>query len=332
MIIAHLIRRLASPDPDACELDETEAYRLLGALLDDGVPELETGALLFALATRPLGARELTGLRRAAQERINRLPLPQSSAAGGPRPIVIPSYGGALHQPNLMPLVALLLARFGVATLVHGTLESHGGIASAQVFRELGVLPCAALSKAQRALEERRLAFVPTALLAPALAQLLSLRARLGTDNCAQRVAGLLDPFDGAALKLIPASDAAQQETFAAALLAHDERALLFVGTEGEAYPDPQQRPAIERIDGAAREPLFDADPAPLEARGAHLPEGIGAKETAQWIERALEGRVSLPQPVVNLLSCCLYACGYTEDFSQSKAIVAVRAHGHAPA
>ena len=331
MSAAPLIRKLAGSPADARELDEAEAHGLLGALLDGGVAELETGALLVALAMRPLAEAELAGMRRAVQERINRLSSPQHGGEAT-RPVVIPSYGGALQKPNLMPLVALLLARFGVATLVHGMLESHRGVASAQVLRELGVLPCVCLADAERALAQRRIAFVPTALLAPALARLLALRARLGVDNCARRVAALLDPFGGDALKLVPASDAQRQEVLGAVLQAQGESALLFVGCEGEAYPDPEQRPAIEHIHEHRREQLFEADRAPLRARGTRLPDGVQARGAARWIEDALEGRVPLPQPVVNLLSCCLYASGYSVDFGQSKAIVAVRAQRPASA
>jgi len=34
-----------------------------------------------------------------------------------------------------------------------------------------------------------------------------------------------------------------------------------------------------------------------------------------------------LPPPLSNLLACCLYAAGYSEDLNQAKAIVAVRMH-----
>ncbi len=335
MLIARLIRQLASPCADQRELSEAQSYELFSALLDHGVAELETGAILAALGMRPLAAAELAGLRRAAQDRLNRLHALADPAPGATRPVVIPSYAGALHQPNLMPLVALLLAKLGLAVLVHGTLDGQGRVASATVFRELGVLPCVALSEAQEALAERRVAFVPTALLAPGLMQLLSLRGRLGVPNCAQLIAPLLDPFGGAALKLVPASDAAQRDAFAAVLAAQGEHALLFIGAEGEAYPDPWQRPAMEHVGERGRELLFDADPTPILARGTHapgLPESADAKPTARWIGLALAGQLAVPQPILNLLACCLYAAGYTDDFSQAKAIVAVRAHPRAVA
>ena len=42
------------------------------------------------------------------------------------RPVSIPSYNGARKQPNLVPLLALLLAREGVPVLVHGVTDDPG--------------------------------------------------------------------------------------------------------------------------------------------------------------------------------------------------------------
>jgi anthranilate phosphoribosyltransferase len=324
MLVPHAIKTIACRHAGERELSESEALELFGAVLDGGVAELELGALLGALATRPLAPAELAGFRRATQARLNRL-----SHSARPRPIVIPSYCGARTQANLMPLVALSMARFGVPVLVHGPLEGQGGIASAIVFRELGILPSATLADAQSALGESRIAFVPTALLCPALAQLLSLRARLGVPTCAHEVAPLIDPFDGEALKLVPAGSEAQSESLASVLSALDECALLFHGCEGEAYPDPLQRPAMILFDSGERVTLFDghALPAAGAARASALPEYPDAKSTAGWIEHTLAGRQPMPLPIANLLACCLFGAGYAEDFNQAKAIVAVRTH-----
>jgi len=66
--------------------------------------------------------------------------------------------------------------------------------------------------------------------------------------------------------------------------------------------------------------------------RSPRLPEHPDAKSTARWIRDALTGRAPLPLPITNLLACCLFAAGYTDDFNQSKAIVAVRTHSLAVA
>ncbi len=332
MMIAQHLRRIAGDRPG--ELTEAEAFDLFSALLDGDVPEVELGALLTALAMKTIMPAELSGFYRAARGRINRL-SPPSTARLALRPLVIPSYSGTLEHPNLMPLLALLANHFGVPVVVHGPLEGHGRVASVSIFRELGILPCATLNCAQSELAEGRIAFVPTGLVAPALMQLIALRSRLGFENCAHEIASLIDPFDGLGLKLLPTADDAHSERIGSVLIAHGDSALVFRGTEGEAYADPQQRPAIEYFCEGAHETLFEAEPVPVVPSGprcSRLPGQADAKSTARWIRDALSGREPLPPPITNLLACCLYGAGYTDDFNQSKAIVAVRTHSLAVA
>lgn len=331
MSIAQILRTITRADGGDGLLDERSAAGLLGGLLDGGVDELEFGAVLGALAMRPLGAGELAGFCRAATSRGTRLDFVPAGRSRGIWPVSIPSYSGTREHPNLMPALALLLVRFGVPVLVHGPLEAQGRVAAAAVLRELGVLPCASAHEAQRALADGGIAFVPTALLSPALAQVIALRGRLGIANCAQLVARLLDPFDGGCVRLVPACSVPERAALADALEGLGSNALLFIGSEGEAFADPQQRPAIEHFRAGERRLLFEAETA------AALPPAPGhaeadAKAAARWIAQALSGKTPLPPPLSNLLACCLYAAGYTDDFNQSKAIVAVRTHALAAA
>jgi anthranilate phosphoribosyltransferase len=332
MKIAQLLKRITAGGSE--DLSEAEACDLFSALLDGGVPELELGALLTALAGKDISTAALSGFYRATRVRIRRL-LPPSSARLALRPLVIPSYSGTIDHPNLMPLIALLANHFGLPVVVHGPLEGHGRVASVSIFRELGVLPCATLKDAQSELAEGRIAYVPTGLIAPALMQLLALRGRLGFENCAHAVASLVDPFDGLGLKLLPTHDDAQSVRIGSVLLGQGDCALLFRGAEGEAYADPQQRPAIEYFCDGRRQMLFEAEPVPVYSNGPRslrLPGHADAKSTARWIRDALAGREPLPPPITNLLACCLFGAGYTDDFNQSKAIVAVRTHSLAVA
>ena len=331
MSITQVLRTLARADGADGELDERAAEALLASVLDGGVAELELGAVLGALAMRPLGGGELAGFARAAGARSARLDFRPGERSRGFRPVSIPSYSGSAEQANLMPALALLLARFGVPVLVHGPLEAQGRVAGAAVLRELGVLPGATLHEALTALAGAGIAFVPTALLSPALAQLIALRGRLGVANCAQLVARLLDPFAGGALLLVPARDAAERAALAGALEGTAVHALLFVGAEGEAFAAPQQRPAIELFRAGERRVLFEAETgasAPIAAPQADA----DPRAAARWIAQALAGKVPLPPPLSNLLACCLFGAGYCDDFNQSKAIVAVRTHALATA
>jgi anthranilate phosphoribosyltransferase len=331
MSIAQVLRTITRTEGGDGLLEERAAAALFGGLLDGGVDELELGAVLGALAMRPLDAGELTGFCHASAARTARLDFVPAGRSRGIAPVSIPSYSGTLEHPNLMPALALLLVRFGVPVLVHGPLEAQGRVAGAAVLRELGVLPCASAHEAQHALADAGIAFVPTALLSPALAQVIALRGRLGIANCAQLVARLVDPFDGACVRLVPACSVPERAALADALEGLGSNALLFIGAEGEAFADPRQRPAIEYFRAGARRLLFEAETA------AALPPAPGhaeadAKATARWIAQALSGKTPLPPPLSNLLACCLYAAGYTDDFNQSKAIVAVRTHALAAA
>jgi anthranilate phosphoribosyltransferase len=326
MSTAQALRTITRTEGGDGLLDERAAAALFGGLLDGGVDELELGAALGALAMRPLGASELAGFCHASASRTARLDFVPAGLSRGSVPVSIPSYCGTVEHPNLMPALALLLVRFGVPVLVHGLLEAQGRVAGAAVLRELGVLPCASAHEAQRSLAEAGIAFVPTALLSPALAQVIALRGRLGIANCAQLVARLLDPFGGACVRLVPACSSAEREALAAVLEGMAANALLFLGAEGEAFADPQQRPAIEHFRAGERRLLFGAETA------AAAPSAPGrleadAKTAARWIAQALSGKTPLPPPLSNLLACCLYAAGYTDDFNQCKAIVAVRTH-----
>src|SRR5262249_62212715 len=112
-----------------------------------GVPELEVGAMLVALRMKGESVGELLGCYEALGERVHRLePL-----AGAVRTVLIGTYSGTRNQPNLTPLVALVLRRLGVPVLVHGTLQSHGCVASAYILRELRGPPGPTLAHAPSA-------------------------------------------------------------------------------------------------------------------------------------------------------------------------------------
>jgi anthranilate phosphoribosyltransferase len=317
---AQLIRQLAEPRDADTPLSEEASERVFSAVLDGGVPDLELGALLAALCGQGMSAGALIGLHRAASTRSFNLPAPQSGA----RPIVIPAYGGARACHNLLPLLVLLLRRLEIPVLVHGTLESSGGVASAYILRELGVLPCATLAQAEQALQQNLLAFVPLALLSPGLASLLALRTRLGIGTPAHLAVKLVEPFGGRGVMLVGAGTEARLAQLANVLTVSAQSALLLHSCEGEPFADPQQRPQIDWFEQGRRDTLFEVEAGAVKPVSG-LPAGVDAQATAGWIERAMNGEVPIPHPLVNQLACCLFAGGYTDDMNQAKAIAAVQ-------
>jgi anthranilate phosphoribosyltransferase len=244
--------------------------------------------------------------------------------AGPTRPVVFACYHGVRDHPHLLPLVALTLQRLRVPVLVHGVLEGGGGVAAAHVFRELGVFPCASLVLAQSRLDEGEIAFVPTAALAPGLAEIMALRGRLGFGGFVRALARLLAPFANDALHVVAADSVLSRALLREFLAASGCVALLLEGIEGEAFADPRRRPLIEYV-GAAGDcrVLFEAEGTVLR-QSATLPPANDAQGTAAWIRRVMAGEVPLPLPLVNQIACCLYGAEHTGDMNQAKAIVAV--------
>ncbi|WP_413437927.1 DNA-binding protein YbiB [Sulfuriferula sp. GW1] len=319
MSYSAILKEIARGVHGAHDLTLDEAEQLYGAMLDGGVPELELGAILIALRMKSESADELLGFYQALERRVYQLDAPN----GGVRPVVLPTYNGARHQANLVPLLALLLAKFGVPVLLHGTLEGGGRVATAYILRELGILPSANVRQANEALARERIAFVPTAALSPGLANLLALRNRLGVRNSGHSLAKMIDPFGGNSLRLVSVSHPDYLEKMRAFFQATGGCALLLRGTEGEAFANPKRRPDLEYFEDGAQQILFEAEAGPLKSL-PNLPDSIDAPATATWIREAMSGQHPIPLPMVNQLACCLYGAGYTNDMNQAKAIVAM--------
>jgi len=319
MNFASYFKQIARGCADSQDLNEDEAYHLFSAVLDGGVPDLELGALLAALRMKSESLVELVGFHRALAERVSAIEPPP----GKPGVIVIPSYGGARHQPNLLPLLALLLQRFGVPVLVHGTLEGFGRVTSAHIFRELGVMPSTSLEQAQDSLHREHLSFVPAGVLCPNLQSLLALRARLGLRISPHYLVKLIDPMTSGGIRMIGTSRPGYLEKYRQFLALTQAHAILLEGSEGEAFANPLRRPMLEYFKQGEGRVLFEAE-SESARHHAGMPTDCSAAATADWIRQTLDGKIPLHLPLVNQIASCLYACGYTNDMNQAKAIAAV--------
>lgn len=304
-------------------MPEHEAYELFAAMLDGGVPDLELGAALIALRLKTESLSERLGFYRAISERVYRLQAP----GNGPKLLVFGSYHGAREEPNLLALLLLMLRRLGIPVLVHGTLEGGGRIATIYILRELGILPCANLAQAQDSLNQQLLAFVPTAVVCPGLANLLALRNRLGVRTCAHHMVKLLNPCAQESVRVVSASTTAHLDEAEEFFLETGFEALLLKSTEGESFANPMQRPRLVRIHSGRKFILFEEE-ARASSGNVSLPSGLDAVATAAWIRLALAGEVPIPRSIVNQLACCLLVSGYAGDMHQAKAIAAVEAGG----
>jgi len=306
-------------------LDFVDARNLAAALLDGGVPELETAALLMALNRNDAGLDAWLGMHAALAERVPSFAAPATAY----RTVILPTYHGVRSCAHLTPLLALLLKSFGIPVLIHGVLDGGGGTAAAYIFRELGILPCSNVAQVNARLDAEGIAFAPVALISTGLASLLALRARLGVESIATRMAVLVDTMGAESVRVTPALHKQELPGMAAVLTALGGRALLLKGCEGEAFADPQLRPEISFYHDGECESICAAQQATSGA--TDMPPG-DARTTGVWVREVLEGSLGVPLALRSQLAACLYSAGYTDDLNQARAITSINGFGRVAA
>lgn len=315
MTYSALIKKLSHGADGVTHLEEDEAYQIFSAMLDDGVSDLELGAITMALRIKSESIEELLGFYRALVERVYPLELPAGSCV----PVVLPCYNSARDQPNLLPLLALLLHECSVPVVIHGTLQETGRLTTASILRELGIMPCINLPQAMQQIREQGLVFLHVLTLCPGLAALMVLREQMGLRNSAHFLAKLIDPFPDGCLRVVSVFDPSYLDRMCEFLFITGARALLLHGSEGEAYADSRRRPQIDFFNDGASSTLFEAEEGVVQ----QLPCDLDAHATAGLISRIMARDIAVPQTVLRQLACCLYGCGYAEDMSQAIAIAA---------
>ena len=305
-LAARFIKEIGRGVKGARSMSREDAASLYGAMLDGRVSDLELGGILLAMRIKGESVDELAGFMDAAERSFAPLPSP----AGDFAPVLIPSYNGARKLANLTPLLALLLAREGVPTLVHGVRSDPGRVTSAEILGEMGLAEAGSSADLQDAFAARRPAFMPIETLAPALAHLLSLRRILGVRNSTHTLVKILQPFEGPALRLVSYTHPEYLETLAeyfttAAPHARGD-AFLMRGTEGETVANPHRAQQIDWFHAGTRTLLVERD-APTDDL-SDVPEARDAAATASWIAAALRGEVPVPRSILNQVAQCVRA------------------------
>lgn len=291
MDYASLIKEVGRGARGARDLTREQAQSVFGAMLDGQVPDLQLGALLIALRVKGESADEVAGFLAAMQARTAAMQAPD-----GPRTVLLPSFNGARKQANLMPLVALLLAREGVPVLVFGRHDFDSRISPFELLQALGLPASDSLADAQARLRESRLAVLPLRLLNPGLDALMALRPRLGLRNSSHSLAKLLDPFPpGRGVRVVAVTHPEYLDSMAAALpglTAGGGRALLMRASEGEAYAHLRRKAHLIGFQDGATEPLHPADTTDLDWP---LSPACEPAENAALIQAMLDGREPVP-------------------------------------
>jgi len=291
--IAQYLREIGRGASGAHSLTTEAARDLMGQVLDGTLSDLEVGAFVIAMRMKGESIGELVGFVEALHGRL----LPLSSE----QPVIaVASYNGARKLPNLVPLLALLLARAGARVLLHGPLLDPQRVTTAQVFDALGMPAATTPDAVARDWDLRGCAFVPTALLSPALERLLAVRRTVGLRNSGHTIAKLMLPVRGAqCLRLLSHT----HPEFGQLMAAYAERTHghvgLLRGTEGEAVADPRREPRQRIWIAGQLQGDLAGDPEPGTLTAApELPAAIDAATTARWIEAVLSGQVPVPRPL----------------------------------
>jgi anthranilate phosphoribosyltransferase len=297
--VARYIKEIGRGRKAAGDLPREEARSLFTAMLGGLVADLQLGAILIALRVKGESLEELAGFAAACEASYNHLPALED----GGIPVVIPSYNGARQLPNLVPLLALLLARTGIPVFIHGITRDPSRVTTREVLEALGIEASLSSRDACVRLTTRRVAFMPVEVLAPEIASVLALRSVLGVRNSAHTLAKMLQPFAGLAVRIVSVTHPDYLTRMREYFTRFDTGALALRGAEGEAVAHPRREPAIEWLYEGRCELWKDEAG---DAQGAvDIPAERDATNTARWIESVLAGKVPVPRAIQHQVECC---------------------------
>lgn len=328
--IPGILSAVARGEHHAADLKPQAAYALFAEWLSGRLSPLAQGALWTAYRFKGESLDELLGFVRATEESMT-----QVSINSPLKPIVFPSYNGARRQANLLPLLALLLAREGVPVLIHG---GYAGIAdesdlelpqhdpkarttTGEILTHLGFAPAANRYAVEHQLKHHRLCYAPLEILHPPLAGILSLRRQLGVRSSVHTVVKLFTPFREPAVHCAAVTHPPYLAKMRAFFLATKACALVLRGTEGEPVAHPKRRPALISLKDGQEHICLPEDRTPL-AEIPELPADHGVAQTCSFIDRVLAGRAAIPAPVRDQLACLLILSGAAATIDAAYAVI----------
>ncbi len=297
MNISHYIKDIGRGKEGARALDRDKAADLMGQILDGQVSDLELGAFCIAMRIKGETDQEMAGFLDATHARLQTLPVSAPV-------VVLPSYNGARKLPLLTPLLAHLLAREGLAVVMHGTATENTRITSQQVLSAMGVQTLTQT----RAVQAGELVFAPTEILCPGLKRLLDVRRVVGLRNPAHSLVKLMNPTTATDALLVSSYTHPEYAlSMAATFELTGARALLLRGTEGEVVADARRTPQMDAFVRGMRTPLEAAQTGSL-VKLPELPTDIDADSTARYTNAVLQGALPLPAPLAAQVQAVLKA------------------------
>ena len=287
MGISNYIKVIGRGKDGARPLSRAQATDLLAQVLNGTVTDLEVGAFCLAMRIKGETPEEMAGFLDAVRSRMSL--VPDSSAPV----VVLPSYNGARKLPLLTPLLAMLLAREGLAVLIHGTPTENSRIFVSEVLESLQIRAQAA----PESIASGELAFVPTEVLCPALKRLLDVRRVVGLRNPAHSLVKLMNPCAGKALVVSSYTHPEYAVSMAQTFELTHTNALLLRGTEGEVVADARRMPQMDAFINGQRQ-LLQAAQAGTLSTVPDLPKTTDAASTAAYIQLVMTGQQVVPASI----------------------------------
>ena len=298
MAIGHYIKEIGRGRDGARPLERSQAADLMGQILDSQVSDLEVGAFCLAMRIKGETPDEMAGFLDAVHARLHRLAGPSDKWT-----VVLPSYNGARRLPLMTPLLAQLLAREGLAVVVHGCATESTRVTSEQVFAAMGVKAL----NAPRSVAAGEAVLVPTEVLSTGLNRLLDVRRVVGLRNPAHSLVKLMNPVVGKTLLVSSYTHPEYALSMAATFELTGERALLLRGTEGEAVADARRCPPMEAFVNGQRTALVEGQSGPL-TRLPDWPSVIDPETTARYNAAVLNGDLAVPESLTRQVQAVLQA------------------------
>ena len=305
---APYIREIARGKKGARDLSRDDARMLYTAMLNGELSDLELGGFLIGMRIKGESVAEIAGFLDAVESSFDALPVPECEFA----PVVIPSYNGSRQMPNLTPLLAMLLVREGVPVLMHGLLNDHGRVTSAEILQLLGVQPVSQKDDRHdvvlHSFEKRQPVFFPIQWLAPRVHRLLEVRRVLGLRNSTHTLVKIMQPFAEPALRLVsythPEYLTMLSDYFSTQAPAQRGDVFLMRGTEGETVANAKRAQSVTWFHNNQAKVLVEKQ-SPVDELPP-LPVASDAKTTADWIVEVLAHRQPVPEPIAEQVRQCI--------------------------
>ena len=286
--VAAMLRIIGRGAAGSRGLEPDQARWLMQRLLRRELADVQLGAVLLSLRMKGETAAELLGFVQAVEETLPRLRVN--------RPVVVTaSVNGARRLPNQVPLLAMLLRRRGIATLVIGQEQRDARLHTAALWTALHLPRAQGLGDAEALLQAGEAVYIDLRRLGPELADLTDLREVLGVRNVAHTLVKLLAPIAGPSLLLSGHTHGEYGPLMRDVLAARRCTALVLRGCEGEAVPHPSRATPLlwahppGGLAGPAELPrIGDADEVPPQA-------GLDLDASCAWTLEVADGRRPAP-------------------------------------